>query len=312
MAFILVTASLFFVFLWIISLCKVLLLPRIPWAKHFMHNGRAFRKRNVLLVIAHPDDESMFFTPTINFLTSKGHNVQILCLSTGGAEGKGNIRKRELFQACVALKVPMQQLKIINHPDLQDGFDKVWNHSLLAQIIEEQITSCSIDVIITFDSYGVSGHCNHCDVHYGVCSSLCPHECDILYSIREMSDYGVNKLLHDTLQRDIEVWELVSTNILRKYSGPVDIWLSIFFTMLHSNGTMQCLVNEHSRRSFKAMAQHSSQWVWFRKLFLSFVAILLLALHLNFRPVNPSTLYGLNPEAQAAFHFHEMIERNYF
>lgn len=101
-------------------------------------------------------------------------------------------------------------------------------------------------MIITFDSYGVSGHCNHRDVHYGVC-----------------------KLLHDTLPRDVEVWELVSTNILRKYSGPVDIWLSMFWAMLHSDGTMQCLVNEHSRRSFKAMAQHSSQWVWFRKLFVA-------------------------------------------
>ncbi|XP_068469693.1 uncharacterized protein [Phaseolus vulgaris] len=246
MAFILITASLFFLFLWIISLCKVLILPRIPFAKHFTHNGRSFRKRNVLLVTAHPDDESMFFTPTINFLTSKGHNIQILCLSTGGAEGKGNIRKRELFQACVTLKVPMQQVKIVDHPDLQDGFGKVWNRSLLAKIIEEEITNCSIDMIITFDFYGVSGHCNHRDVHYGVC-----------------------KLLHDTLQRDIEVWELVSTNILRKYSGPVDIWLSIFLAMLHSNGTMHCLVNENSRRSFKAMAQHSSQWVWFRKLFVA-------------------------------------------
>ncbi|KAK8472407.1 hypothetical protein PHAVU_002G198500 [Phaseolus vulgaris] len=140
----------------------------------------------------------------------------------------------------------MQQVKIVDHPDLQDGFGKVWNRSLLAKIIEEEITNCSIDMIITFDFYGVSGHCNHRDVHYGVC-----------------------KLLHDTLQRDIEVWELVSTNILRKYSGPVDIWLSIFLAMLHSNGTMHCLVNENSRRSFKAMAQHSSQWVWFRKLFVA-------------------------------------------
>ncbi|RDY06897.1 putative N-acetylglucosaminyl-phosphatidylinositol de-N-acetylase [Mucuna pruriens] len=236
MAWILIIASLSF--LWILSLCKVFLLSRIPFARHFTQNG----KRNALLVIAHPDDESMFFTPTINFLTSKGHNVRILCLSIGDADGKGNIRKQELFQACVALKVPMQQVKIVNHPDLQDGFGKVWNHSLLAKIIEEEITSCCIDMIITFDNYGVSGHCNHRDVHYGVCKLL---------------------------QRDIEVWELVSTNILRKYSGPVDIWLSIFWAMLYSNGTMQCLVNEHSRRSLIAMAQHSSQWVWFRKLFVA-------------------------------------------
>ncbi|XP_061341191.1 uncharacterized protein LOC133287574 isoform X1 [Gastrolobium bilobum] len=245
MAWVLIFSSL--IFLWIISLCNILLLSRIPFTKHFTHNGRAFVKRNVLLVIAHPDDESMFFTPTINFLTSRGHSVQILCLSIGDADGKGNIRKQELFQACVALKVPMQRVKIVNHPDLQDGFGKVWNHSLLARIIEEEITNHCIDMIITFDSYGVSGHCNHRDVHYGVCS----------------------KLLHDNVQRDVEVWELVSVNILRKYSGPVDIWLSMFWAILHSNETMQCLVNEHSRRSFIAMAQHSSQWVWFRKLFVA-------------------------------------------
>lgn len=116
----------------------------------------------------------------------------------------------------------------------------------MAKTIEEEITSHCIDMIITFDNYGVSGHCNHQDVHY-----------------------GVRKLLYDTLQRDIEVWELVSNNILRKYSGPVDIWLSMFWPMLHSNETMQCLVNEHPRRSFLAMAQHSSQWVWFRKLFVA-------------------------------------------
>ncbi|XP_027345134.1 probable N-acetylglucosaminyl-phosphatidylinositol de-N-acetylase [Abrus precatorius] len=244
MAWILIVASLFF--LWIISLCKVLLISRIPFAKHFSQNGRPFRKRHVLLVIAHPDDESMFFTPTINFLTTKGHNVQILCLSIGDADGKGYIRKQELFQACVALKIPMQQVKIVQHPDLQDGFGKVWNHSLLEKIIEEEISNRCIDTIITFDNYGVSGHCNHRDVHYGVC-----------------------KLLFDTLRGDIEVWELVSTNILRKYSGPVDIWLSMFWAMLHSNGTVQCLVNGHSHRSFKAMAQHASQWVWFRKLFVA-------------------------------------------
>ncbi|XP_020232964.1 N-acetylglucosaminyl-phosphatidylinositol de-N-acetylase [Cajanus cajan] len=243
MAWILIISSIPLV--WIIFLCIHLLLPRVFFTKRFAQNGRVFRKRNVLLVIAHPDDESMFFTPTINFLTSKGHNVHILCLSIGDADGKGNIRKKELFQACVALKVPMQQVKIFNHPDLQDGFGKVWNHSLMAKIIEEETTSRCIDMIITFDNYGVSGHCNHRDVHYGVCM-----------------------LLHDP-QRDIEVWELVSTNILRKYSGPVDIWLSVFMAMLHSNGTVQCLVNEHSRRSFIAMAQHSSQWVWFRKLFVA-------------------------------------------
>ncbi|KAI4295752.1 hypothetical protein L6164_035763 [Bauhinia variegata] len=236
----------FLIFLWFVSLCKFLLVSRKTSSNHFMKNGRTHQKRNVLLVVAHPDDESMFFTPAINFLTSSGHNLHIFCLSIGNADGKGNIRKRELFQACAALKIPWQQVKTVDHPDLQDGFGKVWDHNLVAKLIEEEISSLSIDMIITFDNYGVSGHCNHRDVHY-----------------------GVRKLLHDTSQRDIEAWELVSTNILRKYSGPVDVWLSMCFSILHKNGTMQCFVNKHPRRSFLAMAQHSSQWVWFRKLFVA-------------------------------------------
>lgn len=36
-----------------------------------------------LLVIAHPDDETMFFTPTIHELGRQGGNVTVLCLSNG-------------------------------------------------------------------------------------------------------------------------------------------------------------------------------------------------------------------------------------
>ncbi|KAL7240148.1 hypothetical protein ACSBR2_005924 [Camellia fascicularis] len=47
------------------------------------NSGAGLRRKNALLVIAHPDDESMFFTPTINYLTSRGHNLHIMCSSTG-------------------------------------------------------------------------------------------------------------------------------------------------------------------------------------------------------------------------------------
>lgn len=36
-----------------------------------------------LLVIAHPDDESMFFAPTLLELLRAGEQVHVLCLSTG-------------------------------------------------------------------------------------------------------------------------------------------------------------------------------------------------------------------------------------
>lgn len=58
-------------------------------------------------------------------------------------------------------------------------------------------------------------------------------------------------------------WNQVSTNILRKYSGPVDIWLSNLYGMNGPGGVMHCLLNEQPKKSFFAMAQHSSQWVWY-------------------------------------------------
>jgi hypothetical protein len=39
--------------------------------------------RTALLVTAHPDDESMFFVPTLQQLVAGGYNVHVLCLSTG-------------------------------------------------------------------------------------------------------------------------------------------------------------------------------------------------------------------------------------
>ncbi|KAI8022376.1 N-acetylglucosaminyl-phosphatidylinositol de-N-acetylase [Camellia lanceoleosa] len=123
----------------------------------------------------------------------------------------GNIRKEELYQASAVLKVPPQQVKILDHPDLQDGFGKVWSCDLLARIIEEEILSHAIDLIITFDNYGVSGHCNHRDVNQ-----------------------GIRKLLRATAERDHEAWELVPQAFcavlqlyLREYTEedqPVGAW----------------------------------------------------------------------------------------
>ncbi|KAJ0693278.1 putative N-acetylglucosaminylphosphatidylinositol deacetylase [Helianthus annuus] len=234
--------------LWVASLCKILHASFYPYRSSFLNNGAgSLKKRNVLLVIAHPDDESMFFSPTINQLTSRGHNVHILCMSTGNADGMGNVRKEELYRASATLKVPIQQVTVMDHPDFQDGFGKIWNTSLLPKIVEKKIHDHAIDIIITFDNYGVSGHCNHRDVNH-----------------------GVRRFMLDTSQQEIEAWELVSTNIIRKYSGPVDIWFSLWSAQNSLNGQMHCLLNENPRRSYAAMSQHSSQWVWFRKLFVSF------------------------------------------
>ncbi|GAB2292282.1 hypothetical protein Dimus_026531 [Dionaea muscipula] len=244
-AWVLLIASVLVV--WVASLGKILHTVFCQSMVSHPSNGEFFEKKNILLVIAHPDDESMFFSPTLNYLTSRGHNVHIICLSTGNSDGIGNTRKDELYGACAILKVPLKQVKVINHMDLQDGFGKVWNHTLVAKIVEEEVIAGDIDLVVTFDQYGVSGHCNHRDVHF-----------------------GIRKLLIDLQHRKVEAWALVSTNLLRKYCGPVDIWLSMLFAIAHPSKEALCLLNGHPLKSYHAMAQHASQWVWFRKLFVSF------------------------------------------
>ncbi|XP_052175190.1 uncharacterized protein LOC127790021 isoform X2 [Diospyros lotus] len=243
MAWFMVIVSVFV--LWVASLCKILYSSYSSSKATFLSDGGGLGQKNVLLVIAHPDDESMFFTPTINYLMSRRHNLRMLCISTGDADGMGSIRKEELYKASAILKVPLQQVKILDHPHLQDGFGKVWNLNLLANIIEEEILSHATDLIITFDDYGVSGHCNHRDVNH-----------------------GIRKLLLNNTKRDVEAWELVSTNIFRKYCGPVDIWFSLVYAMYHQHEDSHCMLNENPVKSYNAMAQHKSQWVWFRKLFV--------------------------------------------
>ncbi|CAI0374508.1 unnamed protein product [Linum tenue] len=243
MAFLVIVVSL--IVAWIASLCKILLTASSYSKNTFLSevSGGAPHRRNVLLVVAHPDDESMFFSPTINYLISRGHNVHLLCLSIGNADGMGSTRKDELYQACLVLKVQPQQVKILDHPDLQDGFGLVWDRGLLSKTIKEEVVSRHIDTVLTFDNYGVSGHCNHRDVHYGVRTK------------------GYSKLLN-LLE--------VSNNILRKYIGPVDIWLSMLLATKSDSRVAYCLLNEQPLKTYSAMAAHSSQWVWFRKLFVSF------------------------------------------
>jgi len=48
-------------------------------------NFSSLRNKRILLLIAHPDDEAMFFAPTLLALTQPqlGNHVKILCLSSG-------------------------------------------------------------------------------------------------------------------------------------------------------------------------------------------------------------------------------------
>lgn len=62
-------------------------------------------QKRICLLIAHPDDEAMFFAPAVLALArpESGNHLKILCLSSGNAEGLGETRKKELVKSALTL-----------------------------------------------------------------------------------------------------------------------------------------------------------------------------------------------------------------
>jgi N-acetylglucosaminylphosphatidylinositol deacetylase len=99
-----------------------------------LHNAR------IILLIAHPDDEAMFFAPTLLALTDAalGNHLKILCLSTGNADGLGETRKKELVESALKLGVRKEEdVFVLDDGRFVDGMDQNWNTTAIAQLLAE-------------------------------------------------------------------------------------------------------------------------------------------------------------------------------
>lgn len=214
---------------------------------------RLLGKRSVLLVIAHPDDECMFFSPIITSLISAGVSLHVLCLSTGNNDGLGEIRKKELTKSCAVLGV---KSTIIDDELLKDGW-REWEAENVSDVLEVVLeTHKGINTLMTFDRNGISGHPNHCSVWNGV------------------------RYFASIAEKDYSLLELETVPVVCKYIG---ILSSIYDYV--NEGIQRTLPKESSQskrvfvgvssirqfvKGFSAMRQHKSQLAWFRFLYLIF------------------------------------------
>lgn len=198
----------------------------------------------VLFVIAHPDDECMFFGPTIVSLVQSKAQVYLVCLSVGDMYGHGKDRKKELWSACETLGINSSLIWLYNHDKLKDDPKVEWRAGLVASMILRAVETLDIDTIITFDKRGVSGHKNHISIYRAMA---------MLKS-------------RNSLPSNCRVYLLESVSILRKYTFYADLLLSLLFkhSYLHVSS-----MKEH-KLIVSAMAKHISQYVWYRKLFMLF------------------------------------------
>jgi N-acetylglucosaminylphosphatidylinositol deacetylase len=107
---------------------------------------------DVLLITAHPDDEVMFFVPLLVALRQQKRKFHVLCLSRGTSR-----REKEFAMSCGRLGVCTWSVG-----QFVDGFDQVWKTEDVAAAIAKQLQRiANVKTMVTFDSYGVSGHPNH-------------------------------------------------------------------------------------------------------------------------------------------------------
>lgn len=161
----------------------------LPWAIGLRET------RRILIVIAHPDDECMFFGPFIYTLTQRTNcPVYILCLSSGtiidiqiimkqitpihklifmfsgNYENLGEHRREELWKSCAQLGVPDSHIVLVKATKLPDDPHSAWRPDIVANLILHAIETLDIKMLVTFDPDGVSGHANHCAIYYAAAS----------------------------------------------------------------------------------------------------------------------------------------------
>jgi N-acetylglucosaminylphosphatidylinositol deacetylase len=164
--------------------------------EHERHGRRRLR----VFVIAHPDDESMFFVPTIHHFVQQQQQQQqksvdlgcssvwLVCLTSGNYNGLGTIRSKELHRTCkdilgidkvILLKEEQENNGIFfDHPRQSWDMEKATHclyetmqDALRQEVLQQQDAVQMID-FVTFDELGVSGHVNHRDT-YRTVKCLC-------------------------------------------------------------------------------------------------------------------------------------------
>lgn len=226
--------------------------------------------KRICLVIAHPDDEAMFFAPTIRYLTKPelGNQFVIICFSSGDADGLGHIRKKELVASALLLGIRKpEHVVVIDDKNFQDSMTATWDAKLIAQVLTKYFAphagstpttkapEAHIDALITFDEGGVSGHPNHVSLLHG-CTAF-------MKTLMQR---------HAGWDSPVKLYTLSTTNIVRKYSSVLDCLVSVLANVVGSkergafpSPLLMVSAPGDVRKAQQAMTTaHVSQMRWFR------------------------------------------------
>lgn len=201
-------------------------------------------------------------------------------MSLGNAENIGAIRKKEIVTSARILGLRSDSdVHVIEDPSFPDSMSEHWDSLKIAQLLDALFVKTrdsrqhknvqeganggkpdpvEIDVLITFDKVGISGHPNHQSLYTG--------------AVRWVQGLSKGR------ESPIALYRLRSTNMIRKYLGLIDMPFTLLSAVLKTFSGFEkkgekdvperlTFLNDfpNYRKSQQAMTEaHKSQMVWFR------------------------------------------------
>ncbi|KAI9795705.1 MAG: N-acetylglucosaminyl-phosphatidylinositol de-N-acetylase [Piccolia ochrophora] len=247
----------------------------------FQNTFPTLRNKRICLLIAHPDDEAMFFAPTLLALTRPelGNHVKILCLSS---DGLGETRKEELVKSALMLGLRSEDdVFIIEDPNFPDSMTASWDTKRISTVLTRAFvhdktpkkptkqtpnnppappptttTTTTIDALLTFDAHGVSSHPNHIALHLGARAFLA----------------DLTRARGAGWKAPVLLYTLSTTALARKYLSLLDVAVTVARVALRRGKSVEPpspLLFVSSWRGYRAAQRamtvgHESQMRWFR------------------------------------------------
>jgi len=212
----------------------------------------------------------------------------------GDADGLGDVRKQELVKSGLALGLQSEDdVFVVDNPyvdclatdcyykklteylnystDFPDSMTRMWDKNLIARLLGSTFApkfgherknnikpTANIDILVTFDSNGVSSHPNHISLYLGARSFI-----------------QALTTTESEWPSPVDLYTLTSVGIVRKYSAFMDFIPTLLSSLGFNNQDKErpeslVFMNQLVGRgaygtAWSAMTQaHRSQMVWFR------------------------------------------------
>lgn len=209
-------------------------------------------RTTVVYVIAHPDDEVMFFAPLLLEMAkpARDNDLRILCFSDGDADGLGPVRRQELKRLAAMLGV--NDVTIL---DFVDGMNITWAADDVATALRKHVPRGA--TIVTFDDQGVLGHPNHISLYHGAVKfAKKQHALYVLKSLNFAEKYSftvltnlelfvsyITRVVNQIFRVNLNISFYPAKTSLMRYYADLNMVLAAYGAMMYG---------------------HYSQMVWFR------------------------------------------------